>query len=94
MATQRMNPVAAWRTILDDDPMFPADAILSVCGQCIGAARSYIAAAEEEDAKAPIKETGSRRPRASGHVKQSIVSAAVGVPATLITAYLVYRFGW
>ena len=98
--TKRVNPAATWRTILSDDPAFPADAIFAVCNQALGVLDMRATEAEEREASLAGKierltGTPRRHPRESnGQLRTAFLVSLVGVPAALLVAYLVYLFGW
>jgi hypothetical protein len=96
MQTRPINPASAWRTILDGDPMFPPDMILSVCNQAIGALDAVATEAEEREASLGRKLArvlpGSRGRKGDGH--GILVAIVVTVAGGLIVTYLAFRLGW
>lgn len=94
--TQPVNPVSAWRTIFEDYPMFGPDVISSSCAQAIGVLEARAVDAEEDEKRPRRMRTGaSTSAGGSGHPYGTIVlSSILGVAGTLVTAYVIYRFGW
>lgn len=100
--TQRVSPAAMWRTILDSDPAFPADAIFAVCNQALGVLdmRATEAEAHERSFAGRVARAfgrrGQRRRVGEGGtpIRTAFVVSLVGIPAALLVAYLVYAFGW
>ena len=101
--TQRLNPAAGWRVILDHDPPFPADAIFAVCNQAIGVLEARTTEAEEHEHSLVgrlerITGTARRNRRrqgvSGGHLRTALLASIVGIPSTLLVAYIVFRFGW
>lgn len=90
MQTRPVNPAGAWRTILDQDPMFPPDMILGVCNQAIGALDAVAADAHEEGSLRGV----SRRRQNDGGGHGLVLALIVAVAAGLLVAYLTYFFGW
>jgi hypothetical protein len=96
-----VNPATGWATILDRDPNFTVDVIFSVCRQAVGSldARAIEAEEHEQSLAGKVERiTGSNRRslsrNASGGIRGAFVAFIVGVPATLVGAYLAFRFGW
>jgi hypothetical protein len=94
--TQRVNPAAMWRTILDSDPAFPVDAIFAVCNQALGVLDMRATEAEEHARSLAGKVeriTGSTR-RSGEHVSGLVIAFVIALVAALVAAYLAFRFGW
>jgi hypothetical protein len=102
MQTQRVNPAAGWRTILDSDPSFPVDAIFAVCNQAVGVLDLLATEAEEHEKSLAGKIERvigvHRKPRREsvngGHLRSAFIASIVSIPSLLVVAYLVFRFGW
>jgi len=105
MKTQRVNPAAGWRTILDTDPFFPVDAIFAVCNQALGVLDMRATEAEEDEKSLAGKVgrvAGVRRKRqparkgesGGGPLRSAFIASIASIPSLLVVAYLVFRFGW
>ena len=101
MQTQRVNPAAGWRTILDSDPSFPVDAIFAVCNQAVGVLDLLATEAEEHEKSLAGKiervvgvHRKPRRESGGGGLRGAFVASIVSIPSLLVVAYLVFRFGW
>jgi hypothetical protein len=95
---KRVSPAAMWRTIIDSDPAFPADAIFAVCNQALGVLDMRATEAEEREHSLGgrierITRLG-RHPQSHGHLGKEVIRWLVGLASALVVAYLVYRFGW
>jgi len=106
--TQRVNPAAAWRTIIDRYPMFPPQMILACCDQALGLLDACAFEAEQHESTLEgrlsrafgfwgrVRGDGrdiGKAPRGFGFVA-SIFGIPSSVIALLITAYLTHWFGW
>lgn len=93
--TQPVNPAVEWATILDWDPKFPVEAILSVCSQALGILDMQAQAAEEREGR-PFNRLRSWLPRVVGawfrHARP-VVRWAGGIAATVVAAALIYMLG-
>jgi hypothetical protein len=95
--TQPVNPAIEWGTILDWDPKFPVDAILSCAATADGILDMQIEVAEGRESR-PLYGLRSRLPRPSVEWARShargIVGWAAGVAGLLVVAFLTDWFGW
>jgi hypothetical protein len=104
--TQRVNPAAAWRTIIDGYPIFPPQMILACCDQAIGLldACAFEAEAHERTFEGRLShalgfwhrvraENGNADARGIGFVA-SVLGIPSALTVALITAYLTHWFGW
>lgn len=102
MQTQRVNPAAGWRTILDLDPSFPAEAIFAVCNQALGVLDMQATEAEEHEKSLAgkierligIRRKPRRESESGGQLRSTFIASIVSIPSLLAVAYLVFRFGW
>ena len=99
MATTTLNPAVRWRTILTDDPNFPADAIFACCNQALGILRMRHrdAVEHERSVKAKVEPIlGAWRNRRRGEPGRHgpIIATAVLTSVTTVAAWLITRMGW